>query len=266
MCTSPMAISTPSAGIDLEVAVGECVGILGPERRGEDHHPRDDRGPAQARPRRHPSLRRAGVAPQSRLLLRIGVQLQASAFFDRLTVIEQLHTFADLYGAPRSRAVDLLELVSLADRVDRADRQAVGGPAATPLDRLRARCTIPALLFLDEPSAGLDPTSAPRPVGPGRARSAPVDARWCCPPTSWTRPRRCATGSRSWTRARCWPPTPPRRSSARSMRPPGCCSLRGVLGGRRRRSSRRRRGRARRRGADAHHQDAGDRVGCVGGA
>ncbi|MCP2262425.1 hypothetical protein LX15_006162, partial [Streptoalloteichus tenebrarius] len=42
---------------------------------------------------------------------RIGVQLQASSFFDKLTAREQLETFAALYGVSRGDAADMLDVV-----------------------------------------------------------------------------------------------------------------------------------------------------------
>ena len=46
------------------------------------------------------------------------MQLQASAFFDKLSAREQLETFGALYGVPAARAAELLEVVGLTDRAD----------------------------------------------------------------------------------------------------------------------------------------------------
>ena len=51
-----------------------------------------------------------------KLLARIGVQLQASAFFEKLTAGEQLETFGALYGVGRGRAAAMLQLVGLEDK------------------------------------------------------------------------------------------------------------------------------------------------------
>jgi ABC-2 type transport system ATP-binding protein len=145
-------------GIDLDVAVGECVGILGPNGAGKtttleliEGLREPDSGEI--------SVFGEPVWPRNLgLLPRIGVQLQTSAFFDRLSVIEQLHTFADLYGSPRSQAAHLLDMVGLSDRRHEQTSKLSGGQQ----QRLSIACALvhdPALVFLDEPSAGLDPTA-----------------------------------------------------------------------------------------------------------
>src|SRR5690606_11393191 len=75
-------------------------------------------------------VRLLGTSPWPRnlgLLRRIGVQLQTSAFFEKLTTREQIRTFADLYGAPRSRADELIERVGLADKADDDTEKLSGG-------------------------------------------------------------------------------------------------------------------------------------------
>lgn len=91
-----------------------------------------------------------------RLQRRIGVQLQASAFFERLTAREQLVTFGSLYDAPAERADVLLAQVGLEDKADVPVDKLSGGQA----QRLSIACALvhdPEIVFLDEPSAALDP-------------------------------------------------------------------------------------------------------------
>jgi ABC-2 type transport system ATP-binding protein len=90
------------------------------------------------------------------LLPRIGVQLQASAFFDRLTAREQIRTFASLYGAPPARADEWLERVGLTERAGTRTEKLSGGE----LQRLAIACALvhdPEVVFLDEPTAAIDP-------------------------------------------------------------------------------------------------------------
>ena len=78
-----------------------------------------------------------------RLLPRIGVQLQASAFFERLTAREQIRTFASLYGVPAARADEWLERVGL-DRQGGHPHRASCPAASCSGSRSPARsCTTP---------------------------------------------------------------------------------------------------------------------------
>ena len=90
------------------------------------------------------------------LLPRIGVQLQASSFFEKLTAREQLETFASLYGVGAARVREMLELVGLTDKADTREDKLSGGQR----QRLSIACALvhdPDVVFLDEPTAALDP-------------------------------------------------------------------------------------------------------------
>jgi len=143
-------------GVSLEVAEGEFVGILGPNGAGKttllemvEGLRRPDAGSV--------TVLGEPVWPRNaRLLPRIGVQLQASSFFERLTAREQLSTFASLYGVPGSRVGEWLERVGLVDKADTRVEDLSGGQA----QRLSIACALvhePEVVFLDEPTAALDP-------------------------------------------------------------------------------------------------------------
>jgi ABC-2 type transport system ATP-binding protein len=143
-------------GVSFSVAAGEFFGILGPNGAGKTTTLEMIEG------LREPdggSVSLLGHRPWPRnpaLLPRIGVQLQASSFFEKLTVREQLETFASLYGISRAKAVGMLDLVGLSDKAGTRENKLSGGQR----QRLSIACALvhePDVVFLDEPTAGLDP-------------------------------------------------------------------------------------------------------------
>ena len=143
-------------GVSFTVSVGEFFGILGPNGAGKTTTLEIAEG------LREPvsgSVRLLGESPwprNMRLLPKMGVQLQASAFFDKLTAREQLETFGALYGVKSRRVLDMLELVGLADKAGTPEAKLSGGQR----QRLSIACALihdPDIVFLDEPTAALDP-------------------------------------------------------------------------------------------------------------
>ncbi|WP_067608785.1 ABC transporter ATP-binding protein [Nocardiopsis listeri] len=142
--------------VSFTVHKGEFFGLLGPNGAGKtttlemiEGLRRPDGG----------SVSLLGLSPWPRntsLLTRIGVQLQSSAFFERLTAREQLTTFGALYGADTDRTEELLALVGLTEQAETREDKLSGGQR----QRLSIACALvhdPEILFLDEPTASLDP-------------------------------------------------------------------------------------------------------------
>jgi ABC-2 type transport system ATP-binding protein len=139
-------------GVSLSVARGECLGLLGPNGAGKtttvemlNGLTKPDRGEVYV----------LGERPGRHVRERIGVQLQESELPDRLTVRECLAMFRSFYQ--RGRALDeLLSLLSLREKQHARVATLSGGTR----QRLALACALagaPEILFLDEPTTGLDP-------------------------------------------------------------------------------------------------------------
>ena len=143
-------------GVSFSVSEGEFFGILGPNGAGKTTTLEIVEG---LREPDSGSVRLLGESPWPRklgLLPRIGVQLQASSFFEKLTAREQLKTFASLYGVGDARVDEMLELVGLDEKADTREDRLSGGQR----QRLSIACALvhdPDVVFLDEPTAALDP-------------------------------------------------------------------------------------------------------------
>jgi ABC-2 type transport system ATP-binding protein len=143
-------------GVSFEVEQGEFFGILGPNGAGKTTTLEIIEGLREADSGEVTLL---GLRPWPRnpkLLPRIGVQLQATSFFERLTVREQIRTFASLYGVPARAADEMLDVVGLSERANARTELLSGGQA----QRLSIACALvhrPEVIFMDEPTSGLDP-------------------------------------------------------------------------------------------------------------
>ncbi|MGE5290294.1 MAG: ABC transporter ATP-binding protein [Micromonosporaceae bacterium] len=143
-------------GVSFDAEQGEFFGIIGPNGAGKTTTLEIIEGLREADSGEVTLL---GMAPWPRnpaLLPRIGVQLQATSFFERLTVREQIRTFASLYGVQPHAADEMLDIVGLSDRAGARTEQLSGGQA----QRLSIACALvhhPEVVFMDEPTSGLDP-------------------------------------------------------------------------------------------------------------
>jgi ABC-2 type transport system ATP-binding protein len=149
-------------GFDLEVASGTVFGLLGPNGAGKTTAVRifttllePDSGRAEV----------AGldcVRDASRLRSQIGLAGQYAAIDELLTGRENLEMVGRLYrltrAGARSRAIELLEQFGLSDAANRPARTYSGGMRRR-LDLAASLIVTPPVLFLDEPTTGLDPRS-----------------------------------------------------------------------------------------------------------
>jgi ABC-2 type transport system ATP-binding protein len=147
------------AGIDLAVAPGEIYGFLGPNGAGKSTtvHMLTTLLPPTAGTARVAGYDVVQQGPQVRAA--IGAALQEAALDPLLTGREHLRLQASLQGLPRqirrSRADELLTRVGLGDAADRKVRGYSGGMKRR-LDLAMALVHNPTILFLDEPTTGLD--------------------------------------------------------------------------------------------------------------
>ena len=144
------------AGLDLEVRRGECFGLLGPNGAGKtttveilEGLTAPDAGVVEVLGQRW------GHGDDRALRERLGVQLQETQLADKLTVTETLRLFRSFYA--RGHAVgEVIQATGLEEK--RSAR--VGKLSGGQRQRLALACALvsdPELLFLDEPTTGLDP-------------------------------------------------------------------------------------------------------------
>jgi ABC-type multidrug transport system ATPase subunit len=143
-------------GVSLSIGQGEFFGVLGPNGAGKTTLVEIVEGMRQADAG---TVTVFGHSPWPRnmaLLRRIGVQTQTSAFFTRLTAREHLETVAALHGLDRAAAHRALDSVGLGDKA-RSRVDDLSGGQRQRLALATALVHEPDLIFLDEPTAALDP-------------------------------------------------------------------------------------------------------------
>jgi ABC-2 type transport system ATP-binding protein len=142
-------------GIDLEVRTGECFGLLGPNGAGKTTTIEICEGLTTPDSGEVEVLGKSWARDGRTLRQRLGIQLQETQLSDKLTVAETLRLFRSFYE--RGPSIEaLIGLVQLQDKRDARVIALSGGQK----QRLALACALvgdPALLFLDEPTTGLDP-------------------------------------------------------------------------------------------------------------
>jgi ABC-2 type transport system ATP-binding protein len=142
-------------GLDLEVARGECFGLLGPNGAGKtttveicEGLNEPDSGDVEVLGQRWTTHARA-------LRQRLGIQLQETQLSDKLSVTETLRLFRSFYD--QGPTVDeIIRLVQLGEKRD-ARVGTLSGGQKQRLALAAALVGDPVLIFLDEPTTGLDP-------------------------------------------------------------------------------------------------------------
>jgi ABC-2 type transport system ATP-binding protein len=142
-------------GIDLDIYAGECFGLLGPNGAGKTTTIEICEGLTTPDSGTVELLGLRWKQHATELRERIGIQLQETQFPEKLTVEETLRLFRSFYQRGLSVA-QIIETVQLTEKKN----SRVGSLSGGQKQRLAMACALvgdPELLFLDEPTTGLDP-------------------------------------------------------------------------------------------------------------
>jgi ABC-2 type transport system ATP-binding protein len=142
-------------GISFQVMKGEVFGILGPNGAGKTTTLEIIEGLKKQTSGRCRVLGFDNLKESNQVKKRIGVQLQSSEYFDYLNISELLVLFASLYG----HSIDPLELLKKVNLVDKAQNRVkeLSGGQKQRFMIASAMAHKPEVIFLDEPTTGLDP-------------------------------------------------------------------------------------------------------------
>jgi ABC-2 type transport system ATP-binding protein len=144
-------------GLSFEIPAGECFGLLGPNGAGKTTTVEILEGLLEATGGEALVLGRRWGADDGELRERIGVCLQQTVLAEKMQVGETLHLFRSFFRKGRDPE-DVIREVGLEEK----HRARVGTLSGGQKQRLAIACALvgdPELLFLDEPTTGLDPQS-----------------------------------------------------------------------------------------------------------
>jgi ABC-2 type transport system ATP-binding protein len=144
-------------GLSLEIQAGECFGLLGPNGAGKTTTIEILEGLLEPTSGEVTILGQSWRDHARELRERLGISLQETKLSEKLTVRETIALFSSFYREPRSPA-EVLEQLQLTEKADAWVGKLSGGQR----QRLAVATALvgnPKILFLDEPTTGLDPQS-----------------------------------------------------------------------------------------------------------
>jgi ABC-2 type transport system ATP-binding protein len=144
-------------GLDLEIRAGECFGLLGPNGAGKTTTIEILEGLLDPTSGEVEILGRHWGTHERELRELLGITLQETRFVEKLTVRETLELFSSFYRLPRP-APEVMDEIGLTEKADSWVGKLSGGQRQR-LAVATALIADPEILFLDEPTTGLDPQS-----------------------------------------------------------------------------------------------------------
>ncbi|MGH9549724.1 MAG: ATP-binding cassette domain-containing protein [Terriglobales bacterium] len=144
-------------GLNLEIEAGECFGLLGPNGAGKTTTIEILDGLLEPTSGQVTILGQTWKENARELREKMGISLQETRLSEKLSVLETIRLFSSLYRQPRP-AVEVLEEMQLSEKADSWVGKLSGGQR----QRLAVATALvgnPRILFLDEPTTGLDPQS-----------------------------------------------------------------------------------------------------------
>ena len=144
-------------GLNLEIQAGECFGLLGPNGAGKTTTIEILEGLLEPTSGEVTILGKTWKSNARELREKVGISLQETRLGEKLTVRETVALFASFYREPRS-TMEVLESLQLDEKADSWVGKLSGGQRQR-LAVATALVGSPRVLFLDEPTTGLDPQS-----------------------------------------------------------------------------------------------------------
>jgi ABC-2 type transport system ATP-binding protein len=144
-------------GLNLEIQAGECFGLLGPNGAGKTTTIEILEGLLQPTSGEVSILGNTWQKNEREMREWLGISLQETRLSEKLTVRETIELFASFYRQPRSSS-EVLEQLQLTEKADAWVGKLSGGQRQRLAVATALVCN-PKILFLDEPTTGLDPQS-----------------------------------------------------------------------------------------------------------